>query len=278
MSQKAKRPASEKGRPPKVSLGRALSKLGYCSRSQAGELIGEGRVRVNGTVEANEARRVDPRGDRIEVDGRRIASEKKVYLVFNKPRGYVTTRSDEEGRPTVYDFLEDEGLPWVAPAGRLDKASEGLLLFTNDTQWASGILSPESGVEKVYHVQIEGIADAVLLKRMKDGVTDAAGEILRAKDAAPLREGKRNSWLEVVLKEGKNRHIRRLLASLGVNVLRLVRVAIGPLSLGSLKKGEVRRLTREEVDSLGGGLTPRASSQGRDGPGRGSNWPRTKSR
>ncbi len=128
--------------PPKVSLVRALSKLGYCSRSRAVELIAAGRVRVNGRGEVDGTRRVDLARDRIEVDGRRVASSKKVYLMLNKPKGLVTTTRDEKRRATVYKSLGDSGLPWLAPVGRLDQATEGLLFFTNDTRWAAKIMDP----------------------------------------------------------------------------------------------------------------------------------------
>lgn len=236
-------------RRPGVSLARALSKLGFCSRSQGRELVEEGRVRVNGAVRRDPELRVDPDRDRIEVDGERVAAEERVYLMLNKPRGLVTTASDERGRGTVYDVLDAPGLPFVSPVGRLDRASEGLLLFTNDTRWAARILDPTTHLDKTYHVQVDRLADEALLRRMTEGV--AAGEdFLAAKRASLLREGTRNSWLEVVLDEGRNRHIRRLLEALGVGVLRLVRVSVGPLALGDLPRGAHRRLTPEEVRAL----------------------------
>ncbi len=234
----------------KVSLARAISKLGYCSRSQARALIEEGRVRVNGAVLGQEKAWVDLERDRIEIDSQRITPGEKIYLMLNKPRGLVTTRSDEKGRETVYDWIGGARGPWIAPVGRLDKSSEGLLLFTNDTGWAAAMSAPESHLDKTYHVQIDCLAGLELLERMMKGVFTEDGDFLRAKGASLLRQGKRNSWLEVVLDEGKNRHIRRLLSALGVNVLRLVRVAIGPVKLGSLAKGAYRNLTEEEKDSL----------------------------
>ncbi len=237
-------------RNPKVSLARALSKLGYCSRTQAQTLIRGGRVRVNGALHRDEETWIDLERDRIEVDGQPVTSKTKIYLMLNKPRGMVTTRSDEEGRETVYDCLKGAELPWLAPVGRLDKASEGLLLFTNDTRWAAGILSPETHLDKTYHVQVDRLVDKELLQQMMKGIKTEEGELLRAKHVTLLRQGSRNSWLEVVLNEGKNRHIRRLLSALGVNALRLIRVAIGPLKLGSLGKGAFRHLTDEEKDSL----------------------------
>jgi 23S rRNA pseudouridine2605 synthase len=166
--------------------------------------------------------------------------------MLNKPRGLVTTAEDEMGRATVYDCLRGKELPWVAPVGRLDKASEGLLLFTNDTPWAAKVMNPGAHLDKIYHVQIDCLAGEDLLESITRGIPAKEGGLLKAKRVRRLRQGKRNSWLEVVLDEGKNRHIRRLLSSLGVNVLRLIRVAIGPLELGNLPKGEVRPLTEAE--------------------------------
>jgi 23S rRNA pseudouridine2605 synthase len=186
--------------------------------------------------------------DRIEVDGSPIGKTPAIYLVMNKPRGVVTTASDEKGRKTVYDLLEP-GLPWLGPVGRLDKASEGLLLLTNDFEWAAKITEPSSHLDKKYHVQVDCVADAVLLARITRGPT-VDGEHLRAKEARLLRHGDKNCWLEITLDEGKNRQIRRLLEALGVGVLRLVRVSIGPLELGDLKKGAARRLTPEEKQAI----------------------------
>jgi len=235
---------------PKVSLARALSKLGYCSRARAMKWIGAGLVRVNGRGERDASRRVDPVKDRIEVEGRIIPPLGKVYLMLNKPRGLVTTTADEKGRATVYACLQDSGFPWLAPLGRLDKASEGLLLFTNDSQWAAKIMAPETHLTKTYHVQVDRVVDGGFLKRMTEGVQAEEGNFLSARKASLLRRGKKNCWLEVALEEGKNRHIRRLLSALGANVLRLVRVAIGPLPLGNLPKGKWRFLTENEVNSL----------------------------
>jgi 23S rRNA pseudouridine2605 synthase len=230
----------------RVGLARSLSKLGFCSRSQAWELIQAGRVRVNGAVARDPERRTDWRRERIEVDGQPVAAEARVYLMLNKPRGLVTTASDEQGRATVLERFRGQSLPFVSPVGRLDKASEGLLLFTNDTAWAARITDPACHLDKTYHVQVDCLANDALVRRLQDGAT-ADGEFLAAKGARVLRQGGKNSWLEIVLDEGRNRHIRRLLAALGVNVLRLVRVTVGPLQLGPLAKGQWRHLTRDEV-------------------------------
>ena len=233
----------------RVGLARALSKLGYCSRSTAFELIRAGRVHLNGGIRRDPEAPVHIEHDRIEVDGRELAAPSKVYLMLNKPRGVVTTASDEKGRETVYAYL-DAGLPWVAPVGRLDKASEGLLLLTNDSEWAALVLAPETHLDKIYHVQIDAVADAGLVQSVTRGVTTSDGTLLRAKSAQILRGGEKNTWLEIVLDEGKNRHIRRMLDQFGVKVLRLLRVAIGPLRLGDLPKGVSRRLTDEEKRDL----------------------------
>lgn len=244
-SNQARKPAPRAN----VSLPRALSKLGYCSRSQAEALVREGRVTVNGQVSRDPSRRVDPGRDKLAVDGAPITAESKVYVMLNKPRGLVTTRQDEQDRDTVFQCLDDPTLPYLSPVGRLDKASEGLLLFTNDTQWAARILDPDQHLDKTYHVQINQLADARLLQKLKDGVSDG-DDYLQARDAKLLREGTRNSWLEIVLDEGKNRHIRRMLKAMDIEVLRLIRVAIGALPLGDLSKGSWRHLTKEERANL----------------------------
>lgn len=234
----------------KIGLARALSKLGYCSRSQAANLIRDGRVQLNGIVKRDPESPVHLQGDRISVHGKLIQSKQTVYLVMNKPRGLVTSVSDEKGRETVYSALEKAGqqLPWVAPVGRLDKASEGLLLLTNDSEWGARVAGPETHLEKTYHVQINALADEEFIRKLKRGVND--GEILRAQAVRLLRAGEKNCWLEIVLDEGKNRQIRRMMNVFGIEVLRLVRVAIGSLQLGTLGKGAVRRLTAEEKSAL----------------------------
>src|SRR5207302_3810228 len=183
--------------------------------------------------------------DRLEVDGRTVTAKANAYLMLNKPRGVVTTASDEKNRQTVYAFLPDD-IPWIAPVGRLDKASEGLLLLTNDSEWSARVLAPETHLHKVYHVQVDRIVDTLLLQSLIKGVNTENGEFLSVKAAGILRQGKRNTWLEIVLDEGKNRHIRRLLEPFGIEVLRLVRVGIGLITLGDLPKGAARPLTNTE--------------------------------
>lgn len=229
-------------------LARVLSKRGYCSRSQAAALVAAGRVSLNGRIVHDPETPTQADRDRIAVDGVEVAAVSAQWLLLNKPRGYVTTTQDERGRDTVYALLPAE-LPWLAPVGRLDKASEGLLLFTNDSAAAARLTAPESHVAKTYHVQVDCVPDAALLQRLREGIADR-GERLAAIAVSLLRSGEKNAWLEIVLDEGRNRHIRRLLDAHGVAVLRLVRVAIGPLLLGDVAKGQWRWLQADEIQSL----------------------------
>jgi 23S rRNA pseudouridine2605 synthase len=233
----------------RIGLARALSKLGYCSRSRAFELIRSGHVTLNGRVRLNPEAPVHLSEDRIEVDGRPLKTQKKLYFILNKPRGVVTTAADDHDRETVYNFLQPD-LPWLAPVGRLDKASEGLLLFTNDSEWAARVSAPETHLDKTYHVQINCLPNQELIGKIIAPVMTPNGESLAVKRARILRHGQKNAWLELVLDEGKNRQIRRILATLGIDVLRLVRVAIGPLNLGELPKGTSRPLTDNEKAGL----------------------------
>jgi 23S rRNA pseudouridine2605 synthase len=237
----------------RTGLARALSKLGYCSRSTAAKLIGSGQVRLNGRVVRDPECPVSLGTDRILVDGNEVGPAKKIYLMMNKPRGIVASASDEKGRGTVYSLLP-EYRHWLAPVGRLDQASEGLLLFTNDSQWAARITAPETNLDKTYHVQIGTVPEENLLHRLISGVRSTEGDLLKAKRAAIVRHGRKNCWLEIVLDEGKNRHIRRMLSTLGIEVLRLVRIAIGPLHLGDLPKGSVRELMAQEKKMLDGAI------------------------
>ncbi len=210
----------------------------------------EGRVRVNGRRVTDGQKRVIPETDVITIDGASAVAPLRRYLMLNKPRGQVTTRSDPQGRATVYDSLTDPALPFLGPVGRLDQASEGLLLFTNDTQWANAITDPASHLTKTYHVQVDCVPEGAMLSALRAGVQDTDGERLSAARVDVLRTGERNAWLAIELDEGKNRQIRRMLEALDVSVLRLVRVAIGSLVLGDLAKGAWRELLPAEVDAL----------------------------
>jgi 23S rRNA pseudouridine2605 synthase len=232
-------------------LARALSKLGHCSRSKASELIRAGRVTLNGAIRRDPETPVHIERDQIKVDHLAIKAANNTYLMMNKPRGLVTTASDEKGRDTIYSLFADRGesLPWLAPVGRLDKASEGLLLLTNDSEWGARITAPETHLPKTYHVQITSIARKEVLESLERGVNDD-GELLPASRCRLLRSGEKNCWLEITLDEGKNRHIRRMLAALDIEVIRLLRVSIGPLQLGTLRRGAYRSLTSAEKSAL----------------------------
>lgn len=229
-------------------VARVLSKRGVCSRSEAERACREGRVKLRGkTVYDPETPATEK--DEISLDGASAIQEEKIYIAFHKPRGVITTASDEKGRKTVLDFFR--GFKHIAPVGRLDAASEGLLLLTNDTDFANRILEPgNSGhLEKTYHVQISGIPSEAELLQMEQGmlvparVFGESEEFMHAKSAKILRHGEKNCWLEIVLDEGKNREIRRMCKKLGFETLRLVRIKIGPYELGDLKPGEHRLLT-----------------------------------
>lgn len=244
----------------RIGLARAMSKLGYCSRSHAAELIRKGHVHLNGSVRRDPETPVRLEQDSIAVDDQPIVQAEKIYLIMNKPRGLVTTTSDEKGRETAYSLLREAfggaeqsaggTLPWVAPVGRLDKASEGLLLLTNDSEWGARIAAPETHLDKTYHVQIDNVTDDASLQALVRGIEARDGELLRAKRARRLRAGQKNCWLEIVLEEGKNRQIRRMMEAMGLEVLHLVRVAIGPLQLGELAKGACRALSEDEKRAL----------------------------
>lgn len=251
------RPAGARSAP-RHGLARVLSKRGLCSRSEAAKWIAAGRVRVDGRVIRDPEFPIQGESQRITVDGHgrdAVAAPRRLCLMLNKPRGLVTTARDERGRDTVYrcfggaSLADGQDIGWIAPVGRLDKASEGLLLFSNDPQWAARITDPLSGPDKTYHVQVDTIPDAALLGRLADGV-EIDGERLSAKSVLLLRAGTKNAWLEIVLDEGRNRQIRRLLAAFDIGVLRLLRVAIGELKLGELPKGQWRELSAAELAAL----------------------------
>ena len=230
-------------------LARVLSKAGVCSRTEAARRVLDGRVSVDGKVVRDPEFPVIAGRQQVLLDGLPLAAPRRLYLALNKPRGLVTTVQDEQGRDTVYQCFEGAGLPWIAPVGRLDKASEGLLFFSNDPEWAARLTEPSTGPLKTYRVQVDAVPDAGLLERMHAGIDDE-GEHLAAHSVQLLRYGERTAWLEVVLDEGRNRHIRRLLKALGLEVLRLMRVAIGPVQLGELGKGQWRELSQAELNAL----------------------------
>ena len=243
-----------------ISLARALSKLGVASRTLAAQWIAAGRVQVNGAVVREPQRRIDIRRDRILVDKTLVRPPEKVYVALHKPAGLVCTRQDEKGRETVYACLgELAQTQLLSPVGRLDKASSGLLLLTNDTRWAAAITDPASHVAKTYHVQINRRLDEEALARLREGMVLDDGKRTQATQVRILRQGEKTQWLEFVLEEGMNRQIRRMLAIVDAEVLRLVRVAIGSLLLGDLAKGQYRLLSSAEVTDFSHPLRSPAS-------------------
>ncbi len=232
-------------------LARVLSRMGVCSRSEAARRIAAGRVCMNGEVVRDPEVPADPTADLIEMDGVALRASERICIAVNKPRGLVVSASDERGRDTVYALLSDTGLPWLAPVGRLDRASEGLLLMSNDPVWAAHITEPGMHVSKTYRVQVRGLPDQATLQRLQSGVIDR-GERLSANSVQVIGGGRKNAWLEIVLVEGRNRQLRRMLAACGHEVLRLMRVAIGSLELGGLPKGAWRTLTEAEIRTLSG--------------------------
>jgi 23S rRNA pseudouridine2605 synthase len=234
---------------PRYGAARAISKLGLGSRTQGAQWVKEGRVRVNGRVVTDPEFPVSQGRDHLTVEGVE-SSRPRLVIMLNKPRGLVTTTRDEQGRDTVYRCFAEANLPWLAPVGRLDKGSEGLLLFSNDPVWAALVTHPATGPDKTYHVQIDRVADSALIANLQRGAT-VDGERLHAKAVRCLRTGQKNSWLEITLDEGRNRQIRRLLSAFDMAVLRLVRVCIGDLQLGQLPKGGWRTVTEQEIESLG---------------------------
>lgn len=231
--------------------------MGICSRSEAARRIVAGRVKVNGRVACDPEMPADPSNDRIEMDGLVAGASERICIMLNKPRGLVVSTADEQGRETVYALLRDGGLPWLAPVGRLDKASEGLLLMSNDPVWAARMTEPDLHVLKTYRVQVRGVPDAATLHHLHAGIMDR-GERLSAKSVQVIGGGEKNTWLQIALAEGRNRQIRRMLGACGHEVLRLMRIAIGPVELGELPKGAWRRLGEAEL--LGLAASPEAGT------------------
>jgi 23S rRNA pseudouridine2605 synthase len=232
-------------RPGHVPLERALSKLGLASRSEARELIRAGRVRVDGAVATDPLREVVPERIRVEIDGRPASRAEPLTILLHKPRGVVTTRSDPEGRPTVYSCLE--GLEThVIPVGRLDAATTGLLLLTNDTRFADWVTDPRNEVPRVYIVTVRGELSDETARRLEEGVEES-GERLGARAVQVRKRSRRETHLVVELTEGRNREIRRMLAAVGHEVTRLKRVSFGGLELGDLEPGRWRVVPPEEL-------------------------------
>lgn len=228
-----------------MPLERAVSKLGLASRTQARELITEGRITVDGVRVTNPAVMVVPERVTITIDGAAARPPRPLTIVLHKPRGVVTTRSDPEGRKTVFDLIGDVPAP-VMPVGRLDLATSGLLILTNDTRFADWLTDPSSGVPRVYLVTVKGRVDDATSERLRNGIR-VDGERLTAAAAEVRKASNRESHLVLTLTEGRNREVRRMLAATGHPVTRLRRVEYGGLALGTLAPGAWREVTSEEL-------------------------------
>jgi len=230
------------------TLDRVLSKAGIGSRTQARQWIGAGRVAVNGKKIQTPDHWVDLDRDRVTLDGRPLAAPRKIYILLYKPKGYLTTFKDPENRPTVYDLIQDLG-EWVVPVGRLDQDTSGLLVMTNDTDFADHVTSPASKVPKTYLVKSSTLLADEQLDRLRHGVELADGPT-RPADVKRIRDSARYTFFEITITEGRNRQVRRMVEALGAKVLKLVRVRIGPIRIGDLQIGKYRELTPKEISSL----------------------------
>ncbi len=229
-------------------LNKFLAHAGVGSRRHCDDLIAGGRVTVDGHVVRELGTKVDPLTQHVTVDGQPVKVERPVYWLVNKPRGYLCTNHDPAGRPLAIDLVPHVSQR-VYTVGRLDEDSEGLLLLTNDGELANRLMHPRFGVEKTYHVQVAGHPDHEDLQQILKGVWLSDGHV-RARRVKRLKSQGDSTWLEIVLNEGKNREIRRMLARLGHKVMVLRRIAIGPVRLDRLRRGKARRLTVEELERL----------------------------
>jgi pseudouridine synthase len=238
---------------PLKTLERVLSKAGLGSRTEARSWIGAGRVRVNGKLVQSPDFWVDLLRDRVTLDGRPVRAGKKVYLLLYKPKGYITTYTDPLGRPTVYDLIRDTGV-WLVPVGRLDLDSSGLLLMTNDTQFAERLTNPDYKVPKTYQVKCADLLSDAQIEKLRCGV-DLSDGPTRPAMVERLRDSGKYTHLRIAITEGRNRQVRRMLEAAGSKVIELVRVAIGPVRIGELRIGKWRYLTEAEVRELGKGAS-----------------------
>jgi pseudouridine synthase len=232
-----------------MTLDRVLSRMGHASRTVARDIIVSGRVQVNGRVVRDPDIWVRPSHDKVQLDGTRVKPARKVYLLFYKPKGVITSHGDPDGRKTIYDCL-DETVRWLAPVGRLDKDTSGLLLLTNDTEFADFVTSPESGIPKTYLVKTSGLLSNEVIAQLASGVEMKRGDRAQPVSVRRTEDRGKYTWLEVVLTEGKNREVRRMIEAVGFSVLKLVRTRIGSLSLEGLEVGKSRALTNSEVEAL----------------------------
>jgi 23S rRNA pseudouridine2605 synthase len=232
-----------------MTLDRVLSRFGVASRTEAREAVLAGRLKVNGRVERDPDRWVSPERDTIQFDGTRVKRARRIYLLFYKPKGVITSHGDPDRRKTVYDYLGDMKR-WVAPVGRLDKDTSGLLLLTNDTGFADFVTNPESRIPKTYLVKLNGLVNDGTLAKLSAGVEMKRGDFAQPESVRRLEDRGKYTWLEIVLAEGKNREVRRMIEAVDFKVLKLVRTRLGPLTLEGLEVGKWRELERAEVAAL----------------------------
>lgn len=231
-------------------LQKVLARAGVASRRRAEELVAAGRVRVNGAVVAEMGVKVDPRRDRIEVDGRVVAAERFVTVVLNKPRGVVSTVRDPEGRPTVAELVRGVGAR-LYPVGRLDWATSGALLMTNDGDLAHALTHPRFGVEKKYHVKLKGAVGEHVLDAWRRGVRLDDGSVTRpAVEVFRVEESEGGTWIQIAIREGRNRQIRRMAEATGVELTKLKRVSFAGVTIEGVPLGEYRELTDKEIARL----------------------------
>lgn len=236
---------------PLKTLERVLSKAGLGSRTEARQWIGAGRVQVNGKLIQTPDHWVDMERDTVALDGKPVKAEKKIYLLLYKPKGYLTTYKDPEGRPTVYDLITGVE-QWVFPVGRLDQDTSGLLILTNDTQFAERITNPDHKVPKTYLVKSASRLSDDDLDRLRQGLTLDDGPT-RPAQVTRQRDSANKTFFEITITEGRNRQVRRMVEAVGSKVSKLVRIAIGGLRIQQLEIGKYRPMTALEVKSLSGG-------------------------
>lgn len=242
---------------PAITLDRVLSRFGHASRTESREVITAGRIKVNGRTVRDPDCWVRPEKDVFHFDGKRLTQARRIYLLLYKPKGVITSHGDPGERETIYAYLKDvKG--WVSPVGRLDKDTSGLLLLTNDTEFADFVTSPESRVPKTYLAKLNALMDDATIARLAAGVEMKRGDFSKPESVRRTEDRGKYTWLEIVLTEGKNREVRRMVEAVGFKVLKLVRTRIGPLTLDGLEVGKWRELRRTEIFSL---HTPRLRTQ-----------------
>jgi 23S rRNA pseudouridine2605 synthase len=229
-----------------MTLDRVLSRFGLASRTAARQVILAGRIKVNGRIVRDPDVWVEPRNDSIHLDGKRLKRARKLYLLFYKPKGVITSHGDPDSRKTVYDCLGPE-MAWVSPVGRLDKDTTGLLLLTNDTEFADRVTDPSSQIPKTYLLKTNVLVGDELIVRMAQGLEMKRGDWARPQSVRRVEDRGKYSWLEIVLTEGKNREVRRMLEAVGLKALKLVRTRIGPCTLEGLQVGQWRPLRPSEL-------------------------------